>query len=183
MSPLPSAVKPRSGSVTGRAGFGREKAQETQKRRGRLGEDPSSKTEINPARPFYLHSVCPLWGALLLYRRPYRTIRAGDGPIRPTLQKTTHATKRARRFDNNIEDRNIGSAEQAGPIFLSLYFCRKSSSSPPSCQPAAVCSVGRIGPSPSPSHLFESARLHSHPLLITPDRGSRGPSHSSSRKE
>ena len=29
------------------------------------------------------------------------------------------------------------------------------------------CSVGRIGP--SPSHLFESARLHSHPLLITPE--------------
>ena len=31
----------------------------------------------------------------------------GDGPIRPTLQKTTHATKRARSIDNNIDDRNI----------------------------------------------------------------------------
>ncbi len=29
------------------------------------------------------------------------------------------------------------------------------------------CSVGRIGP--SPSHLFESARLRSHPLLIAPE--------------
>ncbi len=36
----------------------------------------------------------------------------GDGPIRPTLQKTTNATKRARSFDNTIEDRNIRSAER-----------------------------------------------------------------------
>ena len=48
----------------------------------------------------------------------------GDGPIRPTLQKTTNATERARNFDNNIEDRNIRSAEQVRthisvPIFLS----------------------------------------------------------------
>ncbi len=88
--------------------------------------------------------------------------RGGDGPIRPTLHKTTSATKRARSLDNNIKDRNIRSAERVrahisvvNPHPLPLRVSQ-----------LAFCSVGRIGP--SPSHLFESARLHSHPLLFTP---------------
>ena len=43
-------------TTKGRAGFSRKKAQKTQKRRGRLEEDSSSKTELNPARPFYSNS-------------------------------------------------------------------------------------------------------------------------------
>ncbi len=46
----------------------------------------------------------------------------GDGPIRPTLQKTINATERGRSFDNNIEARNIGSAEQVwSHISVSIF--------------------------------------------------------------
>ena len=43
----------------------------------------------------------------------------GDGPIRPTLQKTTNATKGVRSFDNNIEDRN----SRLSVLVPSPYFC------------------------------------------------------------
>ncbi len=110
-----------------------------------------------------------------------RTGRSGgDGPIRPTLQKTTNATMRARSLDNDMEDRKIPSVEQARPRFLSQYFCRKSSSPLPNpgpnrpirttLQKPGCSSVAWAVSAHPPPPLFESARLRSHPLLITPPR-------------
>ena len=45
-------------------------------------------------------------------------------------QKITNATKRARSLDNNIRTEISGLPNRPGPIFLSRYFCRKSSSPP-----------------------------------------------------
>ena len=45
----------------------------------------------------------------------------GDGPIRPTLQKTTNATKGVRSFDNNIEDRNSRLSLQVPSPFFCPY--------------------------------------------------------------
>ncbi len=43
----------------------------------------------------------------------------GDGPIRPTLQKTTNATKRARSLDRNIRSAERVRAHLSVTIFLS----------------------------------------------------------------
>ncbi len=156
-----SAAKNRSPDrETGRTGFSRKKAQESQKRRSRLGDDSSSKTGTNPARSF-ISTPCAPYG-VPCFCSVVRIVRSGgDGPIRPTLQKRTNATERARSSDNNIGTEKSGRQNRSGPESSDTAHATEAG--------LQICSVGRIGP--SPPHLFESARIHSHPLLTTPVGG------------
>ncbi len=108
-------------------------------RMGRYG--PHYRTTIRPAS--VVSSVSDDPAGMGRYGPHYRTTirpasvvssvsddRDGDGPIRPTLQKTTNATERP-EVSTTIWRTGISDLQDRfGPIFLSRYFCRNSSSPP-----------------------------------------------------
>ncbi len=137
---------PLPGSETGRAGFSREKTQKPQKdgaawERTHPSKQKSIQLDLFICTPFAPYGV-PCFCSVVRIGR-----FGGDGPIRPTLQKATNAAKRARSLDNNIEDRNIRSAERVGARIVRYgrhYRGRKERAA----RALQFCSVGRIGPSP-----------------------------------
>ncbi len=143
-----SGRKTKKGTKKGGAGFSREKAQETQKRRSRLGEDSSSKTELNPARPFYSNSHFRLgdrefgWfsagvvtleiktripeGQRPVPSQPWATPKVqGPSEIRRGWADTAHTTEGNQRNGEGLESRQQYQGQEylvgrPGPAHLSV---------------------------------------------------------------